>query len=93
MTITAVATHTAMAAAAIAAPGLARMLPQLTRLITCDDSATQVDSARETTRRRLATASSASEKQRSRTSFLSSGGSAGSGIKPERMVGRSAPPA
>jgi len=50
MTIVAVATHTATAAAATATPGLARMLPQLIRLDTCDDSPTQVDSARLTTR-------------------------------------------
>ena len=46
------ATHTATAVVAIAAPGLARMLSQLTRLIACENIANHVDSARRTTRRR-----------------------------------------
>jgi hypothetical protein len=50
MTIVAVATHAVTAVTAIAGPGFARILPQLIRLDTRDDSATQVDSARQTTR-------------------------------------------
>ena len=52
VTLTAATTHTATAVVAIAAPGLARMLSQLTRLIACENSASHVDSARRTTRRR-----------------------------------------
>ena len=52
VTLTAATTHTATAVVAIAAPGLARMLPQLTRLIACENIAAHVDSARRTTRRR-----------------------------------------
>ena len=51
-TLTAATTHTATAVVAIAAPGLARMLPQLTRLIACENGAAHFDSARRTTRRR-----------------------------------------
>jgi hypothetical protein len=39
-----------MAVVAIAGPGLARMLFQLSRLIACEYMASQVDSARRTTR-------------------------------------------
>ena len=52
VTVTAAATHSTIAAVAIAAPGWARMLAQLARLAVCENSATQVDSARRTTRRR-----------------------------------------
>ena len=52
VTLTAATTHTATAVVAIAAPGLARMLFQLTRLIACENIANHVDSARRTTRRR-----------------------------------------
>ena len=52
VTLTAATTHTATAIVAIAAPGLARMLSQLTHLIARENSAAQVDSARRTTRRR-----------------------------------------
>jgi hypothetical protein len=52
VTLTAAATHTATAVVAIAAPGLARMLPQLTRRMACENSAAHVDSARRTTRLR-----------------------------------------
>ena len=52
MAVTAAATHTATAAVAIAGPGLARILLQLTRLIACENAAAHVDSARRTTRRR-----------------------------------------
>lgn len=51
-TLTAATTHTATAIVAIAAPGLARMLPQLTRLIARENRAAHLDSARRTTRRR-----------------------------------------
>ena len=47
---TAATTHTATAVVAIAAPGLARMLSQLTHLIACENIANHVDSARRTTR-------------------------------------------
>ena len=52
VTLTAATTHTATAVVAIAAPGLARMLSQLTHLIACANIAAHVDSARRTTRRR-----------------------------------------
>jgi hypothetical protein len=52
VTLTAAATHAATAVVAIAAPGLARIVPQLTRLIACENAAAHVDSARRTTRRR-----------------------------------------
>ena len=61
MTATAAATHAATAVVAIAAPGLARMLFQLTRLTACENPAVHVESARRTTRRRYATASLAVE--------------------------------
>jgi len=51
-TPTAATTHAATAVVAIAAPGLARMLFQLTRLIACENLAAHADSARRTTRRR-----------------------------------------
>jgi hypothetical protein len=51
-TLTAAATHTATAVVAIAAPGLARMLSQLTRLIAREIIGNHIDSARRTTRRR-----------------------------------------
>ena len=51
-TPTAATTHAATAVVAIAAPGWARMLFQLTRLIACENLAAHVDSARRTTRRR-----------------------------------------
>ena len=50
--VRAAATHTATAVVAIAAPGLARIVPQLTRLIACEEAAAHLDSARRTTRRR-----------------------------------------
>jgi hypothetical protein len=50
--LTAATTHTATAVVAIAAPGLARMLFQLTRLMACEKIVNHVDSARRTTRRR-----------------------------------------
>jgi hypothetical protein len=52
MAVTAAATHIVTAVAAIAGPGLARIVPQLTRLIACEKAAAHVDSARRTTRRR-----------------------------------------
>ncbi len=52
VTLTAVTTHTTTAVVAIAAPALARMLFQLTRLIACENIGNHVDSARRTTRRR-----------------------------------------
>lgn len=52
VTLTAIATQTATAVAAITIPGLARMLSQLARLIACEKSAAHVDSARRTTFRR-----------------------------------------
>jgi hypothetical protein len=52
VTITAAASHSATAVAAIAAPGLARILSQLSRLTVRESSANQVDFARRTTRRR-----------------------------------------
>jgi hypothetical protein len=55
VTVTAATTQTAIAVAAIADPGLARMLAQLARLIACRNIANvanHVDSARRTTRRR-----------------------------------------
>ncbi len=51
VTLTAATTHSATAAVAIAAPGLARMLLQLARLIACENIANHVDSARLTTSR------------------------------------------
>ena len=52
VTVTAATTHSTTAAVAIAAPGWALMLAQLVRLAAAENSATQVDSARRTTRRR-----------------------------------------
>lgn len=52
VTLTAAAIHTATAVVAIAAPGLARIFPQLARLIARENSAAHVDSARRTTLRR-----------------------------------------
>jgi hypothetical protein len=52
VTITAATIHAAAAVVTIAAPGLARMLPQLSRLIACENMGAHVDSARRTTRRR-----------------------------------------
>ncbi len=52
VTLTAATTHITTAVVAIAAPGLARMLSQLTHLIADENSAAHVDSARRTTRRR-----------------------------------------
>ena len=52
VTLTAAATHIATAVVATAAPGLARMLSQLARLIACENSAAHLDSARRTTLRR-----------------------------------------
>ncbi len=51
-TLTAATIHIATAAAAIAAPGLARMLPQLARLIARENRANHIDSACRATRRR-----------------------------------------
>ena len=51
-TATAATTHAATAVVAIAAPGLARTLFQLTCLTACASLAAHVDSARRTTRRR-----------------------------------------
>jgi hypothetical protein len=90
-TLAATAAHTATAVVATAAPGLARMLPQLSCLIAREKRAAHLASARRITRRRYATASSAAEEQRLKTFSRSSGGSAASGSKPERTVGRSAP--
>ncbi len=52
VTLTAATTHSATAAAAIAGPGLARMLAQLTVGSPARTSADHIDSARRTTRRR-----------------------------------------
>ena len=60
-TLTAATTHSAIAAAAIAIPGLARMALQLTCLTACENRANHIHSARRTTRRRYATASGAVE--------------------------------
>ena len=88
VTLTAAASHTTTATAAIATPGLARMLFQLTSLIACEN---HVHSARRATRRRYATASSAVEVQRLKTCSRSSGGSGASGSRRENAAGRSAP--
>jgi hypothetical protein len=50
--LTAAAAHTATAAMATAAPGLAWTFFQLIRLAACENLAAQVDSARRRTRRR-----------------------------------------
>ena len=52
VTLTAATTHTATAVVAIATPGWARMLSQLTRLIARENRANHIDSARRATRRR-----------------------------------------
>src|SRR5580692_117859 len=91
VTMMAPASHSATAAAAIAGPGLARMLSQLIHWTARADSPAQVESACRTTRRRYATASSVVEEHRRRTLARSSGGSGGSGTRPDRTVGRSAP--
>ena len=67
VTHTAATTHTATATAAIAGPGLARMLLQLAFLIVRDNRADHILFARRTTRRRYAIPSSAVEAQRPRT--------------------------
>ena len=93
-TLTATTAHTATAAVAIAAPGLARMLSQLVSLTARENSvniANHFDSARLTTRWRYATASSAVEEQRLKTCHRSSGGSGASGSRPVRAAGRRAP--
>jgi len=91
VTLTAATTQTATAVVAIATPGLARMLFQLTRLIACQKIVNHVGSACRTTRRRYATASSSVETQQLMTCSRSSGGSGASGSRPERAVGRSPP--
>lgn len=91
MTVTATATHSTTAAVAIAAPGLSRMLSQLTHLIAGENLASHIDSARLATRRRYATASSALEEQRVRTCSRSSGGSGASGSRRENAAARCAP--
>ena len=91
VTLTAASTHTATAAAAIAIPGLARMPLQLTCLIARESRANQIRSARRTTRRRYATASSAVEVHRRRTCSRSSCGSGASGSRRENAAGRIAP--
>ena len=65
MTLTAATTHSAMATAAVAVPGLAPMLSQLIRLAACEILANHVGSARRATRPRYSTAFSAVEEQRS----------------------------
>ena len=79
MTLTAATTHTATAPAAIATPGLARMLLQLACLIVCENRVNHIHSAWRAIRRRYATASSAVEVQRLRTCSRSSWGSGASG--------------
>ncbi len=91
VTLTAATTHATTAVVAIAGPGLARMLSQLTHLIACENIVNHVDSARRTTRWRYATASSSVEKQQLMTCCRSSGGSGASGSRAERAVGRSPP--
>jgi hypothetical protein len=91
VTHTAATTHTATAATAIATPGLDRVLLQLACLTTREIRATHIRSARRTTRRRYATASSAVEVQRLRACSRSSGGSGASGNRRENAAGRIAP--
>ena len=67
VTHTAATTHTAIATAAIATPGLARMLLQLAFLMVRDNRADHILFARRATRRRYATPSSVVEAQRPRT--------------------------
>lgn len=75
VTLTAATTHTATAAAAIATPGWARMLPQLACLIVRENRANQIHCAWRAIRRRYATASLAVEVQRLSTCSRSSWGS------------------
>jgi len=89
--VTAATTHSATATAATTIPGLARMLLQLTCLIARESRASHIDSARRTTRRRYATASSAVEVQTLRTCSRSSGGSGANGNRRENAAGRIAP--
>ena len=89
--LTAATTHIATATAATATPGLARMLLQLACLIARENRANHIHSARRTTRRRYATASSAVEVQRLRTCSRSSWGSGASGSRRENAAGRIAP--
>jgi hypothetical protein len=91
MALTAATAQTAMAAAAATAPGLARMLSQLTRLIGCEKRANRAGSAPRATCRRYATASSALEEQLLRTCSRSSGGSGASDTRPKSAAGRRAP--
>lgn len=90
VTLTAATAHTATATAAIAAPGLLRMLSHF-QLIASENLANHAESAREATRRRYATASSAWEQQWFKTCSRSSGGSGASGSRRENAAGRSAP--
>ena len=66
------------------------MLSQLTHLIACENRENHIASARRTTRRRYATASSSVDEQQFKTCSRSSEGSGASGSRPERAVGRSA---
>jgi len=91
VTPTAARTHTAMAAAAIAVPGWARMLAHLSCVIARENLANHTESARRATRRRYATASSAEEVAQLKTCSRSSGGSGAGGSRREKAVGRSAP--
>ena len=91
MTLTAAATHSAMATAAVTVPALAPMLSQLTPLIAGEILANHVGSARRATRLRSSTALSAVEEQRLRTCSRSSRGSGASGTRPKSAAGRSAP--
>ena len=86
--LTAAATHTVTATVAIAAPGLARILPQL-RCLSASEN--QVGSARRASRRRYAAGSALVEVQRFSTCARSSGGSGASGSKWENAAGRSGP--
>ena len=91
VTLTAATTHTATAAAAIATPGLARMLLQLAFLIPREIRANHTRFARRDTRWRYATASSAVEVQSLRTCSRSSWGSGASGNRRKNAAGRMAP--
>jgi hypothetical protein len=91
VTLTAATTHTVTAAAAIAAPGWARMLAHLTCLIARANLANHIDSARRATLRRYATAPLAGEVQRLRTCSRSSGGSGANGSRRKKAAGRSVP--
>ena len=90
VTITAATAHTATAAVAIAAPGLARMLSHL-QLTSSEKRANHVGLASRATDRRYATTSSAVDEQRLKTCFRSSGGSGASGSNRENAAERSAP--